>query len=124
MIERGKNHLIYEAMTNFTFELFAEFDKHGVPCICLTTKLPRKLKKEYNLKKAEFIWLSDPANPNILTGDALKDLKAYSKKHEECVILIDEVEYLILENGYEVIEKFLADLGKFAAQYKASLLVP
>ena len=53
MIERGKNHLIYEAKTNFTFELFAEFDKHGVSCICLTTKLPRKLKKEYNLKRSE-----------------------------------------------------------------------
>ena len=124
MIERGKNHLIYEAKTNFTFELFAEFDKHGVPCICLTTKLPRKIKKEYNLKNAEFIWLSDPDDQKALTGEALKNLKKFIKEHDECVILIDEVEYLILENGYEVIEKFLTDLGKFAAKYHSSLLVP
>ena len=124
MIERGKNHLIYEAQTNFTFELFAEFDKNGIPCICLTTKLPRKLKKEYNLKNAEFIWLSDPDDPKALTDEALKNLKKFMKEHRECIILIDEVEYLILENGYDAIENFLTDLGKLAAKYKSSLIVP
>ncbi len=124
MIERGKNHLIYETQTHFTFELFAEFDKHGIPCICLTTKLPRKLKKEYNLKKAEFIWLSDPADPKVLTGEVLKSLKKFMKDHKECIVMIDEVEYLILENGYDVTEEFLSDLGKYAAKNGSSLIVP
>ena len=70
----------------------------------MTTKLPKKIKKEYNLKKAEFIWLSDPDDPKALKGEALDGLKKFMKNNPECVILIDEVEYLILENGYDFIE--------------------
>ena len=63
MLEKGKNHLIYEVSTNFTYEMFAEFDKNGIPCICLTTKLPKKLKKlvkkeQKRLSMLSFSWFS------------------------------------------------------------------
>jgi tetratricopeptide (TPR) repeat protein len=124
MIEKGKNHLIYEASTNFTFELFAEFDKSGTPCICLTTKMPKKIQKEYNLKQANFFWLSDPDDAKKLKEKVQKTLKEFVVDNDGAIILIDEVDYLILENGYEAVEKFLVDLGKIATKNNATLIVP
>lgn len=124
MIEKGKNHLIYESSTNFTFELFAEFDKHGTPSICVTTQLPKKLKKEFNLKTTEFIWIEDPEHPAQLSGDLMKELKVFIDINPGCVIMIDELEYLILENGYETVESFLVELGELAAEKECTMIVP
>ncbi|MFO7618327.1 MAG: tetratricopeptide repeat protein [Thermoplasmata archaeon] len=130
MLEKGLNHLIYEARTNFTYELFAEFLKSGVSGLCITTTLPKKLHKEYGLKNAEIIWITDmegiesALDPKGLNTVIWSQVKAFIEKNKECVILIDDLGYLILENSYKEVEKFLANLGKCSNRATCTLMVP
>ena len=115
MLEKGLNHLIYEARTNFTYELFAEFLKAGTAGLCITTTLPRKLHKEYGLQNAEIIWITDmegvtgALDPKELNSEMFARVKEFSEKNDECVILIDDPSYMILENSYKEVEKFLTE---------------
>ncbi len=130
MLEKGLNHLIYEARTHFTYELFAEFVKAKTPALCLTTALPKKLQKEYGLKDAEIIWIADEdgvkdaLNPKKLNKEIWDLLKTFIKMNKECVVLIDDVSYLILENGYKEVEKFLINMSKLSSESNCTLMVP
>ncbi|MCK4266630.1 MAG: tetratricopeptide repeat protein [Thermoplasmata archaeon] len=130
MLEKGMNHLIYEARTNFTYELFAEFMKAGTPGLCITTTLPRKLHKEYSLDKAVIIWVSDAPeidsalDPKGLNKEIWAKVKEFINENEESAILIDDLSYLILENGYKVVEKFLKNIGGMSQKKNCTLMVP
>ncbi len=128
MLEKGLNHLIYEARAHFTYELFAEFVKAGTPALCITTALPKKLQKEYGLKDAEIIWIADGVkdaiNPKKLDKEIWKTIQTFIKNNKECVVLIDDVSYLILENGYKEVEKFLMNLSQLSSKNHCTLMVP
>jgi len=129
-LEKGLNHLIYEARTNFTYELFAEFLKTGVKGLCITTTLPRKLYKEYGLKNADIIWITDmegvenALDPKGLNTEIWARVFLFIQENKECVILIDDLGYLILENGYKEVEIFLANLNKCSKKANCTLMVP
>ncbi len=116
--------MIFESSTNYTMEMFTEFDKHGTPCIMVTTNLPKKIKKEFNLKQVEFIWLTEADDPKALKGPITDELRDFVRNNKGSVIFIDEVEYLILENGYEVVEEFLVGLGNITHEFGGTLIVP
>ncbi|MCK5397524.1 MAG: tetratricopeptide repeat protein [Thermoplasmata archaeon] len=130
MLEKGLNHLIYEARTNFTYELFAEFLKAGTAGLCITTTLPRKLHKEYGLQNAEIIWITDmegvenALDPKELNSKMWDTVKKFGEENDECVILIDDLSYMILENNYKEVEKFLKNLDKISKKHKCTLMVP
>jgi Flp pilus assembly protein TadD len=129
MLERGMNHLIYEARTHFTYELFAEFVKAKMPALCITTALPRKLEKEYGLANAKIVWIADEdvdtaVNPKKLNTEIWGVIQEFAVSNDECVILIDDVSYLILENGYKDVEKFLKNLSQFSSKSNCTLMVP
>jgi len=130
MLEKGQRYLIYEARTNFTYELFAEFLKTGAEGMCITTTIPKKLEKEYGLKNTEIVWITDmegvekALDPKSLNKDILDRVKGFTEKNRECIILIDDLGYLILENGYEVVDKFLDKMSQFTAKAKCTVMVP
>jgi len=130
MLEKGLNHLIYEARTNFTYELFAEFLKSGIHGLCITTTLPRKLHKEYGLKNADIIWITDmegvenALDPKGLNKEIWAKVKSFIMENDECVILIDDLGYMILENGYKEVETFLSNLNKCSNKSHCTLMVP
>jgi tetratricopeptide (TPR) repeat protein len=129
MLDKGLNHLIYEARTNFTYELFAEFLKGGIKGLCITTTPPRKLAKEYGLESSEIIWIMEEGvesslDPKELNRGIFSRVQAFAKKNPECVILIDDLGYLILENGYKDVEVFLANLDKYPGKQTRTLMVP
>ncbi|MCK5024220.1 MAG: DUF835 domain-containing protein [Thermoplasmata archaeon] len=130
MLEKGLNHLIYEARTNITYELFAKYLKAGIAGLCITTTLPRKLHEEYGLQNSEIIWITDmedftgALDPKELNLEMWARVKEFSEKNEECVILIDDLSYLILENSYKEVEKFLNNLDNLSNKINCTLIVP
>lgn len=130
MLEKGLKHLIYEARANFTYELFAEFLKAGTAGLCITTTLPRKLHKEYGLQNAEIIWITDmegvtgALDPKEMNSEMLARVKEFIEENKESVVLIDDLSYLILENGYKEVEKFLNNLDRASKKHNSTLMVP
>jgi tetratricopeptide (TPR) repeat protein len=130
MIERGMKHLIYEIRTTVTYELFSEMVHVGIPGLCLTTTAPQRLSKEYKMPEAKIYLVSECENikgvihPKSLEGRMMDVIQRFVKEHHESIVLIDDIEYLIMENGYEQVEKFVAKVGKLTKEKNSTLLVP
>jgi tetratricopeptide (TPR) repeat protein len=130
MIERGMKHLIYEHRTSVTYELFSELVHTGVAGLCFTTTAPQRLAKEYKMATAKIYLVSECENirgvvhPKSIEGRMFEVIKKFLDDHAESIVLIDDVEYLILENGYDKVEKFLAKIGRMTKEKDSTLLVP
>ncbi|MBI4999947.1 MAG: tetratricopeptide repeat protein [Euryarchaeota archaeon] len=131
MIEQGRKHLIYEVRTTVTYELFSEMVNAGMPGLCFTTTAPQRLGKEYKLPEGTKIYLmSDCKNikgtvpPKEMDGKMMGIIEHFLGKHKDSIVLIDDIEYLIMENGYEPVEKFISRLGKLGRDSNSTLLVP
>src|SRR5512137_2794738 len=130
MIERGMKHLIYEVRTTVTYELFSEMVHNGIPGLCFTTTAPQRLAKEYKMSEAKIYLVSECENikgvihPKSLEGRMIDVIQRFVKDHHESIILIDDIEDLIMENGYEPVEKFVTKIGKLTKEKNSTLLVP
>ncbi len=130
MIERGMKHLIYELRTTVTYELFSEMIHSGIPGLCFTTTAPQRLSKEYKMSDARIYLVSECENikgvihPKSIEGRMLDVIQRFVKEHHESIILIDDIEYLIMENGYEMVEKFITKVGKLTKEKNSTFLVP
>jgi tetratricopeptide (TPR) repeat protein len=130
MIERGMKHLIYELRTTVTYELFSEMVHVGIPGLCFTTTAPQRLAKEYKMSEAKIYLVSECENikgvihPKSLEGRMIEVIQRFIKDHHESIILIDDIEYLIMENGYDQVEKFISKVGKLTQEKNSTLLVP
>jgi Flp pilus assembly protein TadD/uncharacterized protein YrzB (UPF0473 family) len=63
-------------------------------------------------------------HPKSIEGRMLDVIQRFVKDHHESIILIDDIEYLIMENGYESVEKFVTKIGKLTKEKNSTLLVP
>lgn len=131
MIEQGRKHLIYELRTTVTYELFSELVSSGTPGLCFTTTAPQRLAKEYKLTQGTKIYLMSDCKylkgtvpPKDMGTRMYEIIREFVEKRGEGIVLIDDIEYLIMENGYEEVEKFLRMLGKLINSTKSTLLIP
>jgi tetratricopeptide (TPR) repeat protein len=82
------------------------------------------------LKDATILWISDLPNvenaidPKALNTDMWTKVKEFNEANPECVILIDDIGYLIIENGYKNVERFLKKLSKITDDQRCTLMVP
>jgi tetratricopeptide (TPR) repeat protein len=63
-------------------------------------------------------------HPKSLEGRMIEVIQRLIKDHHESIILIDDIEYLIMENGYDQVEKFISKVGKLTQEKNSTLLVP
>ncbi|WP_457741909.1 DUF835 domain-containing protein [Thermococcus sp.] len=112
-----------------TERLFVELTKHRhLPGIAITRDLPEVFRKRLGLRIVPVIWISKVKHPDAVAPTRLpyllETLRAFLESTElDKVILIDCIEYLILENGPESVLKFVASLRDLATLHRGILLV-
>ena len=98
--------------------------------LCITKMHPEMVREEYSLRKGTIFWLSKTEAPGIKSipstnlGMLRDTMSDFIKGNERCVILLDGLEYLITENGFDVTLKFLHDVWELVATAKSRLMVP
>ena len=130
-IESGYNYLIMDNQRIITFELFVSLIKKGAPGLCISTTIPDKLRKLHNLEDVDIIWLTNSSaldhktvNPCRLEFEMIGVYASFVKNNKDAVIVLDGFEYMVVENGFEKVFKFLKKINDLASVNSATLFIP
>jgi len=128
-LSKGVCHLIKEKKPEFSFYLFDSLLKTGLPGLCVTRQYPERVRREHNLRDARVIWLShtpgdDYNNPTALGVLTKTVCKFIEDSGGEAAVLIDGLEYLIVNNGFLQTLMFVEQVNEFVMQRKAVVLLP
>ena len=127
-LERGESYLIESQDPGDAFDIFIDAVTHGIQGFSICRIHPKKVKGKYGLKKTPILWLStieteDSVDPRDLAkiNHLLSD---FLKRATDSMILLEGVEYLIIQNTFEKVIKALHSLNDYITLNGSRLLVP
>ena len=130
-IVHGMNNLVITSDVGAFYREVNEISKKN-PVLCLSTQYPDKLKQAYGLENAKFEWISamstkeglKPLDPKRLEFEIMLTISSYMRQNQNAVIVIDGLEMLIVENGFDKVLKFVKKVIDIANTTKSMILVP
>lgn len=123
----GSSYLLLEAKSTESYKLFSSYISRGSKGLLITRVFPARIKKQYKLGNTIVLWLSrtqasKAINPTNL-GALLDEVTEFIKKNSNTLVLLDGLEYLIIENDFERVLKFINGLEDEIAVNNSRLLV-
>lgn len=95
------------------YSVFSHLVKQGKPGLCITRRNPENIRIKYGLPKTPFVWLSKNKNQSQQTIDPAElfrihpTISDFIHKVDDGVILMDGLEYLLLDNDFISIVKLM-----------------
>jgi isoleucyl-tRNA synthetase len=127
ILKQGSTYLIKEDKPRKAYELFVRYNNAGTRGLCITRDLPDKVIKNYGIKKAEIIWLTNVGKDNSIRPKDLEKLNLVMDKFLEKgpgIILLDGIEYLITNNNFLTILKLIQSIKDQVAISNSILIIP
>ncbi len=128
-IKPGKAYLLEEDKPYHVVELVKALNV-GNNSLIITRSNPQRLTEERGLKAARLLWLADKASPSEMyevVSPSLERLmytvEVHAREVMQAVVVIDGVEYLIDNNNFNAVLRFLRRLVDLVSQTEAILLV-
>src|SRR2546429_7352505 len=109
--------------------LFETLVAQKIPGLCITRQYPERARRERGLAEVRIIWLShtpgeDFHNPTAI-GTLAKVIQKLSEDNNgEGVVLLDGLEYLIINNGFLQTLMFVEHVNEFVMQRRAIIILP
>jgi hypothetical protein len=129
IVKVGHSYLIQEEKPEKATDVFVNLVTHGTQGLYITRRYPKEVREAYNLKVTPIIWLSHEKteeghiNPTDIV-ELSHTIKEFIKKTADGVVLIDGLEYLITQNDYKDILKFIQSLSDSIAMSSSRLIIP
>ncbi len=122
------SYLVKERKPYLALRLLEQLVEDGRKGLIVSRRHPSKLKERETLKDVRMIWLShtpgeDFHNPRSL-GSLNRLICNFIKDNDPAVVLVDGLEYLILNNDFVQTLLFVEHLNEFAMQTPAVVLFP
>jgi GAF domain-containing protein len=120
-------YLVLEEKADRVFDVFYDQISHGIPGFCVTRLPLEKIKEKYGLEKTPVLSLShmaakDNVDPTDM-GKLVHIISEFLNMAEGGCVLLDGLEYLITENDFLKVAKFLHSLVDAITTYRGSLLL-
>ena len=128
-LETGLNYLILGTHPRVAFSMLKTLVNLGAQGLILSTTYPSKLKKTYGLNDMEIRWFTDTTaeegtiDPKRLEFEATRTISNFIKDMETAVILIDGLEYLVVENGFDNVLRFIKKINDISSVNGATLIM-
>jgi len=128
-LEPGNSYLIESEDQYAGFDVFIDLVSKGAKGMSIVREYPDKLRKRFDLGASSCIWLSyerdvkyarEPTNIPLIYSD----VKSFLDGSEGGVVLISGIEYLISQNTFLKVLKFLQLLNENVAVKDAMLILP
>ncbi|MDI6708399.1 MAG: DUF835 domain-containing protein, partial [Candidatus Thermoplasmatota archaeon] len=121
------SYLVEEEKATKSFEIFADQVTHGIEGLCISRKHPELIKERYGLDKVPKIWLTaeiadDSLKPTDLALLTLT-IRDFIDKTENGVVLLDGIDYLLLNNSFESVVKTLNSINDSIMRSKSRLIL-
>ena len=112
-LQYGYSYLLKDDRSDRSYQLFTEQLRKGSKGFCITRNYPLKIRGKYDLGDTPVIWLSNVGKEDSLRP---KDLEKLSYSLEQFlaqgqgVVLLDGLEYLITNNNFLTVLRFVQSL--------------
>jgi hypothetical protein len=130
-VETGYNYLIVDNTPKLAFQMFVSTMKQGAKGLSISTTFPDKLRKEHEMTQADVIWLTDTSvsdqktlNPHRLEFEMMRMYSSFVKNNPKSAVILDGFEYLVVENGFDKVFKFIKKVNDLSSVNNATLFVP
>ena len=128
-LERGSCYLVKEKKPELSFRLFELLLGQRTPGLCITRQYPERVRRERGLSDVRVIWLShtpgeDFHNPTAIGTLAKVIQKFIEDNNGEGAVLLDGLEYLIINNGFLQTLMFVEHVNEFVMQHRAVIILP
>ncbi len=126
-LRRGFCYIVKEPKPNRSFEIFVDQVTHNIQGLCITRQYPEAVRHEWSLEETPIIWLSNqlgkvyinPANIGILGDVVIR----FVEKSDDSVVLIDGIEFLIVNNGFDKVLRMINRIAEVVMEYKSRLII-
>lgn len=129
-LARGVCYLVKERKPDLAYQLFKQLLGEGLPGVAISRQYPDRVRRERGLPAdVKIIWLShtpgeDYHNPTAI-GTLAKMISHFIEDEKgEAVVLLDGLEFLIVNNGFLQTLMFLEHVNEFVMQRKAVIVIP
>ena len=101
---------------------------HGYRGLCVTRQHPAKVRVNYGLKRTPIIWLSQTSGENSIDPSNISKLvhtiRNFVKENKGSVVILDGLEYLKLQNGFNLLMKYLNMMNDIIMTEEAKFILP
>ncbi len=121
---KGIGYLVEEEDPMRSYNLFKKYISI-TDCLCITRRDPEKIRRMYG-KNFSIIWLTNVKAKGTMDPTDLERLMQSIEKFldEGKVLIIDAIEYLIVQNNYKTILKFIQSLNSTIVMKKSMMVIP
>ncbi|MDY6931227.1 MAG: PAS domain S-box protein [Halobacteriota archaeon] len=129
-LDSGIIYFIDSEDTRPSYDIFIDLVRHGKPGLCVSRQNSRRIKKEYGLLKTPVIWLTRNEmdgmtciHPSDIFTKLQSTLINFIKDAKDGIILIDGLEYLVSQNDFEMVLKFIQAINDDLMVSSSRLLI-
>lgn len=120
--------MVRERKPFLAYRLFEASIAKGDPGLCVTRQFPDKVREAFDLGETRILWLShtpgqDHHNPTSI-GTLATIISSFVERHKRCVVLIDGLEYLVINNGFQQVLRFVEHINEQVMQSRSTVLIP
>ena len=129
-LSRGVCYLVEEKKPELAYRLLKDLVREPLPGLVITRQYPERVRRERALPAdVKVLWLShtpgeDYHNPTAI-GTLAKTISRFIEDHGgEAAVLLDGLEYLIVNNGFLQTLMFVEHVNEFVMQRKGVVIIP
>ncbi|TLZ71490.1 MAG: DUF835 domain-containing protein [Methanobacteriota archaeon] len=129
-IERGFNYLVLAPENDLALEWFHSIVKKNVPGLAMSTTFPDNLRKEFGFEGVDLYWLTDTdtgpksIDPKRVDFEMMRTISNFIKRTKGGALLIEGLEYLVVENSFDHVLKFVKKVNDLASVHEVTLIIP
>ncbi len=128
-IESGQYLICTEKSRKSSYNVLLDKLKKKNYGLIITSRKPKEIKKEFNLKTTPIIWLTDSETEELSIGSSevqqlYSTISDFTKNMPNSIILLDGINYLFQKNSYSKILFLVKNLKSLMANNKSTLIMP
>lgn len=128
VLKPGAAYLVKEERPTDCFRLFAKCAASGDGGLLITRSNPKRVREKFDLGTARILWLTDRESatedtiPPVLER-IIYEIEEFMKRGSRGAVLIDGVEYLVSNNSFDAVLKFLRRLIDHVSESRFTFLL-
>ncbi len=127
-MEPGLSYLLPSDKPDIAFKLLMRELRQGATGLVITRLHPEQVKARFNVGASKINWLSraftkESVSPTNL-GAVADGIEEFVGRATSPVVLLDGVEYLIVQNDLQKVVRFISMVADCIAIHKAKLVIP
>ncbi len=128
-LKPGRGYLIEEDKPKYVFKLFSQHTTQGMKGLCISRANPKRIAEDYDLENAQLLWLTDSttATANVIPPSLERityDIRTFIAANDEPIVLMDGLEYLMSNNKFNPVIRFLRHLVDECSESDCIMLIP